>query len=282
MIFKRYYNKDAEFAKFFAEKFKISPLVMELILSRVGNDEEKISDYLFPNKIISSFDLKNMQEFCDRIKIAKSLNDKILIFGDYDVDGVSATAIMLKALKKMGIKSSYYLPNRYIDGYGLTKETIDKVIDEFSPNLIITVDCGISCWQEVEYAKSKGVEIIITDHHDLPEKLPDTLILNAKLPNQKFDFNGLCGAGLAYKIAEALLGEKNAEDLLPIAAIATIADIVPLLSENRRIVHKGLKLAEKFLPLGIKELFKENKDRITDKLSGKIYHRGCRPPDEAL
>ena len=270
MIFKRYYNKDAEFAKFFAEKFKISPLVMELILSRVGNDEEKISDYLFPNKIISSFDLKNMQEFCDRIKIAKSLNDKILIFGDYDVDGVSATAIMLKALKKMGIKSSYYLPNRYIDGYGLTKEIIDKIIDEFSPNLIITVDCGISCWQEVEYAKSKGVEIIITDHHDLPEKLPDTLILNAKLPNQKFDFNGLCGAGLAYKIAEALLGEKNAEDLLPIAAIATIADIVPLLSENRRIVHKGLKLAEKFLPLGIKELFKENKVSISNPSSNAI------------
>lgn len=270
MIFKQYFNKDANLANFFAEKFGVSPFVMEIILSRVGGDEKKIEEFLHPNVALSAFDLNGVKEFCERIELAKKLGDKIVIFGDYDVDGVSATAIMLKALKRYGIEANYFLPNRYVDGYGLTKQTVDKVIDKFSPNLIITVDCGISCFEEVEYAKQKGVEIIVTDHHELPEKLPDTLVINAKIPNQKFGFDGLCGAGLAYKICEALLGEKAVEELLPIAAIATIADIVPLLSENRRIVTKGLKLFERHLPIGIKALFKENKVPISSATANAI------------
>lgn len=263
MIFKPYFNKDADKAQFFSEKFNLSPFIMGLILSRVGADEEKIAEYLNPKKVLSSFDLNGVSQFCERIELAQKMGDKIVIFGDYDVDGVSATAIMIKALKRKGIDANYYLPNRYVDGYGLTKATIDKVIDKFNPNLIITVDCGISCHDEVEYAKERGVEVIVTDHHELPEVLPDTLVINAKIPNQKFGFDGLCGAGLAYKLSEALLGEKVAEDLLPIAAIATIADIVPLMSENRRIVTKGLKLFERHLPVGIKALLKENKVPIS-------------------
>lgn len=270
MIFKQYFNKDANKAEFFAEKFNISPFVMEIILSRVGADEQKIKEFLKPSTTLSPFDLNGVKEFCDRVELAKRMGDRVLIFGDYDVDGVSATAIMIKGLKRYGIDAYYYLPNRYVDGYGLTKDVLDKVIDKFSPNLIITVDCGISCYEEVEYAKQKGVEIIVTDHHELPEKLPDTLVINAKIPNQKFEFNGLCGAGLAYKLCEALLGERAVEELLPIAAIATIADIVPLLSENRRIVARGLKLFEKHLPVGIKALFKENKVSITSPSSNAI------------
>ncbi len=270
MIFKQYFNKDASKAEFFAEKFNISPFIMELILSRVGADEEKIGEYLSPKTVLDPFKLNGVREFCDRIAIAKKLGDKIVIFGDYDVDGVSATAIMLKALKRLGINANYYLPNRYVDGYGLTKQTIDKVIDKFSPNLIITVDCGISCHDEVEYAKGRGVEVIVTDHHEIPVVLPETLVINAKIEGQDFGFDGLCGAGLAYKLSEALLGEKAVEELLPIAAIATIADIVPLLSENRRIVTKGLKLFEKYLPIGIKALLKENKVSISSPSANAI------------
>lgn len=270
MIFKQYFNKDGNQAEFFAEKFQVSPFVMEIILSRVGADETKIREFLNPTTVLSPFDLNGVKEFCERVELAKRMGDKVLIFGDYDVDGVSATAIMIKALKRFGIDASYYLPNRYVDGYGLTKQVLDKVIDKFSPNLIITVDCGISCFEEVEYAKQKGVEIIVTDHHELPEKLPDTLVINAKIPNQKFGFDGLCGAGLAYKLCEALLGEKAVEELLPIAAIATIADIVPLLSENRRIVVRGLKLFERHLPIGIKALLKENKVPISNASSNAI------------
>ena len=270
MIFKQYFNEDASKAQFFAEKFNVSPFIMELILARVGADEDKIADYLNSTKSLSPFDLNGVKEFCDRIKIAKQLKDRVVIFGDYDVDGVSGTAIMLKCLKKLGIEANYFLPNRYVDGYGLTNITIDKVIDKYNPNLIITVDCGISCHDEVEYAKSKGVEIIVTDHHALPEILPDTLVINAKIPGQKFEFDGLCGAGLAFKLAEALLGEKEAEVLMPIAAIATIADIVPLLSENRRIVTRGLKLFERYLPIGIKVLMKENKVPVSNASASAI------------
>ncbi len=210
-----------------------------------------------------------MKELCNRIQLAKQMGDRVLIFGDYDVDGVSATAIMLKTLKKLGIDADYYLPNRYVDGYGLTCESLDKIEKQFAPDLIITVDCGISCFDEVEYAKSKGIDIIITDHHEIPEKLPDTLVLNAKIEGQEYPFRELCGTGLAYKISEALLGQKKAEEFLPIAAIATIADIVSLTGENRNIVKKGLKFFDK-LPYGLKVLLKENKVSLSNPTSTDI------------
>lgn len=270
MIFKKYFNKDADKANAFSEEFHISPKVMEIILSRGINTHEKILEYLSPTKFLDPFLLDGMDRFCDRIDLAVKMKDRVVVFGDYDVDGVCGTAILIKALAKKGIKANYYLPNRYVDGYGLTNETIDKVIDKYNPNLIITVDCGISCHNEVDYAESKGVEIIVTDHHELPEILPDGIVLNAKKEGQKFGFKELCGAGLAYKISEAMLGQKECEELLPIAAIATIADIVPLLSENRAIVTRGLKLFEKHLPIGLKMLLKENKVSISKPSSSAI------------
>ena len=270
MIFRKFFNKNADFSTIFAEKFNLSKKTIELILSRGFSTEEEIEEFLHPGKLLNPFLIAGMKELIDRIKIAKDLKDKVLIFGDYDVDGVSATAIMLKALKIFGIDADFYLPNRYEDGYGLTCEVLDKVADKFEPNLIITVDCGISCAKEVEYAKEKGIEIIVTDHHEIPEVLPDTIVLNAKIEGQAFPFKELCGTGLAYKIAEALLSPQKAEQFLPIAAIATIADIVPLLDENRRIVTKGLALCEKHLPVGLKMLFKEHKVPISKPTANDI------------
>lgn len=257
MIFKKYFNKDASLVSSTAEKFNLSPRVAELILSRGISTDDEIREFLNPTIYHDPFLLNGMRELCDRVKLAKAMNDKVLIFGDYDVDGVSATAIILKTLAQMGIDASYYLPNRYVDGYGLTNDVIDKIINRYEPNLIITVDCGISCYKEVEYAKTKGVEIIVTDHHEIPDILPDTIVLNAKIEGQAYPFRDLCGTGMAYKISEALLGQKEARQFLPIAAIATIADIVPLKGENRTIVTDGLKLMDKYLPRGIKSLFKE-------------------------
>ena len=197
MIFKRYFNKDADKAHVFGEEFHISPYVMEIILSRGVNTREKIAEFLSPTTFLDPFLLDGMQKLCDRVELAAKINDKVVIFGDYDVDGVCATAILIKALAKKGIKADFYLPNRFVDGYGLTNATIDKVIERFNPNLIITVDCGISCHDEVEYAASRGVEIIVTDHHELPELLPEGIVLNAKKPGQAFPFKELCGAGLA-------------------------------------------------------------------------------------
>ncbi len=258
MIFKKFFNKDADKVQYFANKFNLSERIADLILSRGINTEDQFEEYLSPKTFHNPMLLNGMKELVERIKLAKELNDKVLIFGDYDVDGVSATSIMLKALKLFGINADYYLPNRYLDGYGLTNAVIDKIADSFMPNLIITVDCGISCYQEVEYAKNKGIEIIITDHHEIPDIIPDTIVVNAKLLNQDYPFKDLCGTGVAFKFAQALLGDKKAEIFLPIAAIATIVDIVPLKDENRSIVYRGLKLCDKYLPLGLKTMFKEN------------------------
>ncbi len=269
MIFKKFFNKNSSLVNEFAESFNLLPSTMYLILSRGLSSKEEIESYLSMGALLDPFLIKGMKEFCERIQLARDLGDRVLIFGDYDVDGVSATAIMLKTLKKLGINADFYLPNRYVDGYGLTCESLDKVEKEFSPDLIITVDCGISCAKEVEYAKSKGIEIIVTDHHEIPEILPNTLILNAKIEGQDYPFRELCGTGMAYKMSEALLGQKKAEEFLPIAAIATIADIVSLTGENRNIVKRGLKMLEK-LPFGVKMLFKENKVSLTNATSTDI------------
>ena len=228
MIFKKFFNKDADKVQYFANKFNLSQRIADLILSRGINSEDAFEEYLNPKTLHDPMLLNGMEELVRRVKLAKQLNDRVLIFGDYDVDGVSATAIMLKALKQFGIKADFYLPNRYIDGYGLTNAVIEKIADLYMPNLIITVDCGISCYNEIEYAKNKGIEIIVTDHHEIPQMIPDTVVINAKIEGQKYPFRELCGTGVAFKFAQALLGEKEAEAFLPIAAIATIVDIVPL------------------------------------------------------
>lgn len=268
-MFKKFFNKNSSLVKEYAEKFNVLPSTMYLILSRGFVTEEQIAEYLSMGNLLDPFLIKGMKQLVERVQLAKKLDDRVLIFGDYDVDGISATAIMLKTLKRLGINADFYLPNRYEDGYGLTNEVVDKIEKKFCPDLIITVDCGISCYNEVEYIKSKGIDVVITDHHEIPEKIPNTLVLNAKLPDQDYPFRELCGTGLAYKISEALLGQKKAEEYLPIAAIATIADIVSLTGENRNIVKRGLASFDK-LPIGLRQLFKENKVALNNPNSTDI------------
>lgn len=270
MIFKKFFNKDADKVQLFAEKFNLSPRTTELVLSRGVTTEEEFEEFLNPKVMHDPFLLKGMAKLVERVRLAKELKDKVLIFGDYDVDGVSATSIMIKALAQFGIQADYYLPNRFIDGYGLTNAVLDKISKQFEPNLIITVDCGISCASEIEYAKTLGIEVLVTDHHEIPDILPDTIIVNAKLPDQEYPFRELCGTGVAYKFAEALLGKAEAEQFLPIAAIATIVDIVPLIQENRTIVSRGLKLCDKYLPIGLKMMFKEYGISLQDPNSTSI------------
>lgn len=264
----KYYNESADSTRIleYSKQFNVDPKVMEIIFSKGYTTPEEISVFLTPTdqKFVDPFKLSGMKQCVDKIQEAIYEKKRILVFGDYDVDGMSATAIMLKMLSKKGVKADYYLPNRFVDGYGLTNDVIDKLNAEFSPQLIITVDCGITCYEQVEYCKKLGIDIIITDHHELPEILPDTIIVNPKILNQEYTFNGLCGTGVAFKIAQAIM-QDDCEEFLPIAAIATIADIVPLKDENRVIVAKGLKCLNNYLPYGLKLLFKQNKlnlDRV--------------------
>ncbi len=275
------YNKEK--VEYYAHKYNLSPIVIELIFAR-GIDENDIDKYLSPSlaNLHDPYLLNDMKEFVSRVEKAIASKEKVLIFGDYDVDGVSASAILIKYFSSRNFYVDYYLPNRYIDGYGLTNEVIDKIKLQYNPSLIITVDCGISCHEEVEYAKKVGIEIIISDHHDIPEIVPKTLVINPKLPNQKYPFSQLCGTGVAFKIVQALGGLDEAKKFLGICAIATIADIVPLIDENRIIVSCGLRVLDRTLPTGIKALMRENKlaleqvtaSDIAYKLSPKINAAG--------
>ena len=180
----KYFNAKYDIALIsdMAKRLNLDPKIVELLFSRGISTEEQINSFLNPSSksFHNPFLLSGMKETIERIKLAISKNEKIVIFGDYDVDGVSATAIMVKTFARMDYHVDYYLPNRFTDDYGLTKEVIDKVNEKFSPNLIITVDCGICCAKEIDYADTIGIDVIVTDHHEIPEILPTKIVINAK------------------------------------------------------------------------------------------------------
>lgn len=250
-------NLNKEFNSKMSKMFNLDEHLVGLLYSRGINTQEKLNKFLSPSltDLYDPFMFEDMHEAVNLIEAHIAKNSKILVFGDYDVDGISASAILLKYFNYVGANVSNFMPNRYEDGYGLTIETIDKIFKENKPDLIVTVDCGITGIQEVEYIKSKGVDIIVTDHHERGEELPNCLIINPKV-SQTYPFKALCGAGVAFKLVQALAGLTIASEYLPICAIATIADIVELLDENRTIVYLGLKNMKK-APVGVLKLMSE-------------------------
>ncbi len=240
-----------------AKLFNLDKNLVRLLFSRGIDNQEKLKKYLNPSKqdFYNPFLFEDMQKAVDLINLHINKNSKILVFGDYDVDGISASAILIKYFQSIGADIINYLPNRYVDGYGLTIPVLQKLIDSNNINLVITVDCGITAIEEVEFLKSNGIDIIVTDHHERGEQLPDCLIINPKI-SQTYPFKCLCGAGVALKLVQAMSSIEEADKYLPICAIATIADIVELLDENRAIVSIGLKNL-KNAPIGIIKLISE-------------------------
>ncbi len=218
----------------------LSSTIVNLLVERGFIDKISIDKFLHPSlqDLHSPFDIINMRPAIELIRRHLDNNSNILIFGDYDCDGVGAAAIMYLALDSLGGNVQSFIPTRHDDGYGLSKGAINKVVENFKPNLIITVDCGISSVKEVAYVKSLGIDIIVTDHHEPQEELPDCLLVDPKL--QDDDYPQLCGAGVALKVVEALTDLDNAMQYVDICAISTIADLVPLTSDNRIIAHFGL------------------------------------------
>ena len=269
MEFRKIKQSNRERIREISSKFSVSEGVAEVLLNRNICDDSEIESFLNPslNDLHDPMLLKNMKEVVEKLKKAIENKERILIFGDYDVDGISASYILLDYFEKLGGIVDAFLPNRYIDGYGLTIEALEKEIARFKPNLIITVDCGITGVKEVEYIKSRGIDVIITDHHNCPEVLPDCLIIDAKMPNQDYPFNEICGTGVAFKIVEAMSDRQTALKYLPITAFATVADIVPLVDENRAIVKFGLSEPLSSFPLGVACLAKELK--ITGNLTSQ-------------
>lgn len=227
-----------------AQSCKLSEITAGILYSRGIDTPEKAERFLAPSRdhFISPFKMSGMRELKNYIDETVAEGGSILIFGDYDADGVCASSILRLALEEYGADASAYVPER-AEGYGMKEETLARLIEERNPSLVITVDCGISNRKEAAYVRSRGIKMVVTDHHELPEILPDCVIVNPKLKDD-YPYDNLCGAGVAFKIACALLGEK-AYKFLDLAAVATVADSVPLLGENRDIVSEGLKLINK-------------------------------------
>ena len=224
-----------------AKETGLTEQITRILYARGVDTVQKINRFMHPSEknFLSPFLMKGMKEAVELITRARDEGWTVAVFGDYDADGICASAIMYYALRDFGIDAHVYIPER-ADGYGLSEEAIDRIFEECNPELFITVDCGISCAKEAQYIYELGSDVIVTDHHELPEVLPDCIVINPKLEDE-YPYDNLCGAGVAFKVACALLGEA-AYQYLDFATLATVADSVPLLGENRDIVTEGLKL----------------------------------------
>ena len=218
-------------------------LIDELLIKRGLETQEARVQFLHPtlDAFHNPFLLNNMDRAVERINIAVKNKEKIVIYGDYDCDGISAVSILYLHFLSLGVEAVGFIPSRHTDGYGLSAQTVKKIKEEINPSLVITVDTGISAYKEIELFKSLGVDTIVTDHHEPPEKLPETIVIDPKIGGQKYPFNGLSGAGVAFKLVQALSGLEAALNYVDIACISTVGDIVPLLNENRMIVKLGLE-----------------------------------------
>lgn len=223
-----------------AKETGLTERITRILYARGIDDAQKIRKFMHPSEknFLSPFLMRGMREAVELITQARDEGRTVAVFGDYDADGICASAIMYHALRDFGIEAHIYVPERS-EGYGLSEEAVDRIFEDCNPELFITVDCGISCAKEAQYIYELGSDVIVTDHHELPETLPDCVIVNPKLDDD-YPYDNLCGAGVAFKVACALLGEK-AYQYLDFATLATVADSVPLLGENRDIVTEGLK-----------------------------------------
>lgn len=244
-----------------ARENHLSRETAEILFARGFDSAEKAFEFLNPgrSRFHDPFLLAGMRECVDRLKTAKENGESVLIYGDYDADGVSATALLYRALKQYGIEAFTVVPERE-NGYGINLELVEAFAEEYFIDLVITVDCGISNRSEIGELMNLGIDVIVTDHHEIPAELPPCVCINPHLP-QDYPFDSLCGAGVAFKLACALLGER-AYGLLDFAALATVADSMPLVGENRDIVFEGLKILNgKNVRPAMRYLLSSNKDR---------------------
>jgi len=244
-----------------SKRFNVPYLLAKVIANREFGSEEEISRYLNTDisNLYDPYLIKDMEIGVDRVIKAINNKEKILVYGDYDVDGITSITVVKKFFEDLGINILTYLPNRLDEGYGLNKLAIDE-IQKMNVNLIITVDCGISAIDEVEYANSKRFDVIITDHHECGEILPNAYaIINPKRDDSEYPFKQLAGVGVAFKFIQAISKKLNLPEdrylkYLDIVCIGTIADIVPLIDENRIIAKNGLELLKNTKNIGVRAL----------------------------
>jgi len=271
---KKWVTKEKESVKeIIATNPDINLVILQLLANK-GLSNEAIKQFLKPDyqeHLHDPFLFKDMKLAVELIKKHLEKKSKIIIYGDYDADGVTATAVMYKALEFLGCENlDIYIPHRESEGYGINKNAVEE-ISKSDVNLIITVDTGIRSIDEIALIKEKGIDIVLTDHHPTGEEVPDCLIINPNIDGEEYPFKYLAGVGVAFKVAQALLGARESHAklnaklrenesfekwLLDLVAIGTIADLMPLIDENRALVNYGLVVLNKTERLGVQKLIK--------------------------
>lgn len=243
---------------------KYHPGVEALLTLRGYTTEEFREHFLFPNfdrDIHDPFLFLQMRHVVERIERAKKSGECVGVFGDFDADGVTSSVIMREVLTALGIPVSIYIPEKSSEGHGLSLQAVD-FFEKAHVKLVLTLDCGMTNHAEIAEAKKRGIDVIVIDHHHVPEVLPEALfIINPKLPSETYPFRELCGAGTSFKVAQALFSHFLPEQsdqlkwILDVVAIGTVADVMPLVGENRTLVKYGLIVLSKTRRVGLEEMF---------------------------
>lgn len=263
-----------------AARLRISPLLAQCLLNRGFSEPSAIEPFLSPRlkNLADPFQLPNMNTAVERLLLARERNEPLVIFGDYDVDGVTSTTLLLEVLRKLGWQVEAYLPNRMDEGYGLSRDGVENCLKKFAVKLLLAVDCGSTAVENIAWLRECGVEVIVLDHHQVSNPAPDAVALvNPQLQSRagfqpapdkleaRPTFTELCSAGLAFKLAHALVkrgrdiglpgsAEFDLRPLLDLVALGTIADLVPLTGENRILVTAGLQRLNTTLRPGLMAL----------------------------
>lgn len=232
------------------EKFKTGKLLSKLIAAN-DLDDEKTAELLSCDSELTVSEAECVKAACERILAAGARNEKVFVGGDYDADGITATAIMKKTLDLLRIQNGYYIPDRFKEGYGLSKETV-ALANRKGYKLIITVDNGVRAHEALIEAKRLGMDVIVTDHHRIEEEIEADIVVHPDLMEDGFEY--LCGAGVALEISMRLIGRQD--DLIALAAVASIGDVMPLWKETRKIVQEGMQIMKQRIPKPIAAMFR--------------------------
>lgn len=236
------------------------PLLLAMVLvSRGVSDVASFLD-ASPALLGDPFRMLGMKKAAEIIRDAIEKHERIAVYGDYDVDGVTATCVLLSALKGLGADCVYYIPDRLTEGYGLHRGAVERLVNEMGAKLIVTVDTGITATEEVAFCREMGIRIVVTDHHECPDELPAAdAVVDPRNPAETYPFCELAGVGVAFKLVQALVGDADAvlEQYAELVSLGTVADVMPLRSENRAIVNCGLKKFGMTSNVGLAALMKE-------------------------
>ena len=255
------YETDNEKVNELIKKYNLNILLATILVNKNITDEKVLSKFLHPtrNDFYDPFLMPDMKLAVNRILKAIENKEKIIIYGDYDADGITSITVLKSFFKDLGIEVDSYIPNRLEEGYGLNKPAVKQIVEK-GYELMITVDCGISAIEEIKYANELGIETIVTDHHEVGEDLPDAIaVVDAKRKDNIYPCRDLAGVGVVFKLIQALaiklkLKEEAFLKYLDIVCIGTISDIVPLVDENRVITKLGLMLVNQTRNIGLKSL----------------------------